>query len=109
MNVVTRPPGQKHFKVAYMISSSFQFLKLDLLFFRDDACFFISQSGETADTLAALRYCKARGALCLGVWLLNDGGDDDVDDTDDEDHEDHEDQLIILRCDKHGGLDYHDW
>ena len=27
----------------------------------------ISQSGETADTLAALRYCRARGALVLGI------------------------------------------
>ncbi len=34
---------------------------------RDDVCFFISQSGETADTLMALRYCKDRGALCLGI------------------------------------------
>lgn len=25
------------------------------------------QSGETADTLGALRYCKARGALVMGV------------------------------------------
>ena len=30
-------------------------------------CFFISQSGETADTLMALRYCKERGALVVGV------------------------------------------
>jgi len=35
--------------------------------FRDDVCFFISQSGETADTLATLRYCKSRGALVVGV------------------------------------------
>lgn len=35
--------------------------------FRDDVCFFISQSGETADTLNALRYCKERGALIVGV------------------------------------------
>ncbi|CAK9300387.1 unnamed protein product [Gordionus sp. m RMFG-2023] len=35
--------------------------------FRDDVCFFISQSGETADTLLALRYCKRRGALVVGV------------------------------------------
>jgi glucosamine--fructose-6-phosphate aminotransferase (isomerizing) len=27
----------------------------------------ISQSGETADTLAALRHCKAAGQMCLGV------------------------------------------
>ena len=30
-------------------------------------CFFISQSGETADTLEALRYCKNRGALIIGI------------------------------------------
>ena len=35
--------------------------------FRDDVCFFISQSGETADTLSALRYCKVKGALVVGV------------------------------------------
>lgn len=35
--------------------------------FRDDVCIFVSQSGETADTLLALRYCLERGALCLGV------------------------------------------
>merc|ERR1719187_2595357 len=27
----------------------------------------ISQSGETADTLLALRYCKSHGALIMGV------------------------------------------
>lgn len=35
--------------------------------FRDDTCFFVSQSGETADTLQALRYCLSRGALCVGI------------------------------------------
>jgi glucosamine--fructose-6-phosphate aminotransferase (isomerizing) len=35
--------------------------------FRDDVCFFVSQSGETADTLNALRYCKPRGALLVGI------------------------------------------
>ena len=39
----------------------------NLIFFRDDVCFFISQSGETADTLNALRYCKQRGALIVGI------------------------------------------
>merc|ERR1712055_330198 len=50
-----------------MIDLASDFLDRSTPIFRDDACFFISQSGETADTLAALRYCKARGALCLGV------------------------------------------
>src|SRR5258706_8367056 len=35
--------------------------------FRDDVCVFLSQSGETADTILALRYCLERGALCVGV------------------------------------------
>ncbi len=33
----------------------------------DDAIIFISQSGETADTLAAMREAKRKRALCLGV------------------------------------------
>lgn len=33
----------------------------------DDTIFFISQSGETADTLAAMREAKRKGALCLGI------------------------------------------
>ena len=32
-----------------------------------DTIIFISQSGETADTLAALKEAKKKGALCLGV------------------------------------------
>ncbi|MCX7797556.1 MAG: glutamine--fructose-6-phosphate transaminase (isomerizing) [Melioribacter sp.] len=33
----------------------------------NDTVFFISQSGETADTLASLREAKKKGALCLGI------------------------------------------
>ena len=32
-----------------------------------EAALFISQSGETSDTLAALRYCKAQGAKILSI------------------------------------------
>ena len=35
--------------------------------FRDDTCVFVSQSGETADTMRALEYAKASGALCVGI------------------------------------------
>ena len=35
--------------------------------FRDDTCVFVSQSGETADTLQAMKYAKAAGALCVGI------------------------------------------
>jgi len=35
--------------------------------FRYDTCVFVSQSGETADSLLALRYCLERGALTVGI------------------------------------------
>ena len=35
--------------------------------FRDDTCVFVSQSGETADSLMSLRYCLERGALTVGI------------------------------------------
>ena len=33
---------------------------------RSDTCIFVSQSGETADTLRALEYCRDRGATLIG-------------------------------------------
>jgi glucosamine--fructose-6-phosphate aminotransferase (isomerizing) len=35
--------------------------------FRDDTCIFVSQSGETADTLNCLHYAKSKGSLCVGI------------------------------------------
>ncbi|ANB11980.1 glutamine--fructose-6-phosphate transaminase (isomerizing) GFA1 [Sugiyamaella lignohabitans] len=35
--------------------------------FRDDTVVFVSQSGETADTILALQYCLDRGALTVGI------------------------------------------
>eukprot|EP00177_Eucheuma_denticulatum_P005478 GFKZ01009956.1.p1 GENE.GFKZ01009956.1~~GFKZ01009956.1.p1 ORF type:complete len:697 (+),score=87.86 GFKZ01009956.1:323-2413(+) len=43
------------------------FLDRETPLFRSDVCVFVSQSGETADTLAALRYAKKRQALTVGV------------------------------------------
>lgn len=43
------------------------FLDRECPIFRDDVCFFISQSGETADTLNALRYCREKGAMIVGI------------------------------------------
>ncbi|TSA29026.1 MAG: glutamine--fructose-6-phosphate transaminase (isomerizing) [Ignavibacteriales bacterium] len=34
---------------------------------KDDTVIFISQSGETADTLAAMKEAKKKGALCIGI------------------------------------------
>ncbi|KAI8852947.1 hypothetical protein BC829DRAFT_414088 [Chytridium lagenaria] len=49
------------------VELSSSFLDEQLPIFRDDVCIFVSQSGETKDTLLALQYCKDRGALCVGV------------------------------------------
>lgn len=35
--------------------------------YREDTAIFVSQSGETADTLQALDYAKRNGALCVGI------------------------------------------
>lgn len=43
------------------------FLDRQAPIFRDDTCVFVSQSGETADSLLALRYCLERGALTVGI------------------------------------------
>merc|ERR1719238_662565 len=50
-----------------MIDLASDFLDRSTPIFRDDVCIFISQSGETADTLMALRYCKSKGALIVGI------------------------------------------
>merc|ERR1719419_1955788 len=50
-----------------MVDLASDFLDRSTPIFRDDVCFFISQSGETADTSGALRYCKSRGALIIGI------------------------------------------
>merc|ERR1712168_1333255 len=50
-----------------MVDLASDFLDRSTPIFRDDVCFFISQSGETADTLMALRYCKQKGALIVGI------------------------------------------
>ncbi|ROT37280.1 glucosamine-fructose-6-phosphate aminotransferase [Sodiomyces alkalinus F11] len=43
------------------------FLDREAPVFRDDTCVFVSQSGETADSLMALKYCLERGALTVGI------------------------------------------
>ncbi len=47
------------------LASEFRYRKLNMG--PDTAVLTISQSGETADTLAALREAKRKGALCLGL------------------------------------------
>ncbi|XP_055309071.1 glutamine--fructose-6-phosphate aminotransferase [isomerizing] 2-like isoform X3 [Sitodiplosis mosellana] len=65
--VATRQLLEELTELPVMVELASDFLDRGTPIFRDDVCFFISQSGETADTLMALRYCKGRGALIVGV------------------------------------------
>jgi glucosamine--fructose-6-phosphate aminotransferase (isomerizing) len=65
--IATRQLLEELTELPVMVDLASDFLDRNTPIFRDDVCFFISQSGETADTLLALRYCKQRGALILGV------------------------------------------
>jgi glucosamine--fructose-6-phosphate aminotransferase (isomerizing) len=65
--VATRQILEELTELPVMVELASDFLDRSTPVFRDDVCFFISQSGETADTLMALRYCKTRGALLVGI------------------------------------------
>eukprot|EP00795_Rhopilema_esculentum_P012953 gene12953-3713_t len=65
--IATRQLIEELTELPVMVELASDFLDRNTPIFRDDVCFFISQSGETADTLQALRYCKQRGALLVGI------------------------------------------
>ncbi|XP_020607592.1 glutamine--fructose-6-phosphate aminotransferase [isomerizing] 1-like isoform X2 [Orbicella faveolata] len=65
--LATRQLLEELTELPVVVELASDFLDRSTPIFRDDVCFFISQSGETADTLNALRYCKERGALIVGV------------------------------------------
>ncbi|KAK2827073.1 hypothetical protein Q7C36_017999 [Tachysurus vachellii] len=65
--VATRQILEELTELPVMVELASDFLDRTTPVYRDDVCFFISQSGETADTLMALRYCKQNGALTVGV------------------------------------------
>ncbi|XP_012718770.2 glutamine--fructose-6-phosphate aminotransferase [isomerizing] 1 isoform X1 [Fundulus heteroclitus] len=65
--VATRQVLEELTELPVMVELASDFLDRNTPVFRDDVCFFISQSGETADSLMALRYSKERGALTVGI------------------------------------------
>lgn len=65
--LVVRPAFERYAGVAAHVELASDFAQRAPPVYRDDVCVFVSQSGETADTLAALRYCRKRGTLCLGI------------------------------------------
>ncbi|MED6274272.1 Glutamine--fructose-6-phosphate aminotransferase [isomerizing] 2 [Characodon lateralis] len=65
--VATRQILEELTELPVMVELASDFLDRNTPVFRDDVCFFISQSGETADTQMSLQYCKDRGALTVGI------------------------------------------
>lgn len=65
--LATRAIFEELTEIPVSIELASDFLDRKTPIFRDDVCVFLSQSGETADTILALRYCLERGALCVGV------------------------------------------
>jgi glucosamine--fructose-6-phosphate aminotransferase (isomerizing) len=54
-------------KIPTEVEYASEFRYRDPILSKDDVVFFISQSGETADTLAAMREAKSKGATVLGI------------------------------------------
>jgi len=65
--LATRAIFEELTEIPASIELASDFLDRKTPIFRDDVCVFVSQSGETADTILAMRYCLERGALCVGV------------------------------------------
>jgi len=65
--LATRAIFEELTEIPVSVELASDFLDRKTPIFRDDVCIFLSQSGETADTILALRYCMERGALCIGV------------------------------------------
>ncbi|GAA5878648.1 hypothetical protein JCM16303_002157 [Sporobolomyces ruberrimus] len=65
--LATRAIFEELTEIPVSIELASDFLDRKTPIFRDDVCVFVSQSGETADTILAMRYCLERGALNVGV------------------------------------------
>ena len=65
--VAVRPLFEELGSVPVMLENASDFLDRSPLIARSDICIFVSQSGETADTLRALEYCNERGAVLVGI------------------------------------------
>ncbi|KAF8567062.1 hypothetical protein P879_05200, partial [Paragonimus westermani] len=65
--IATRALLEELSELPVMVELASDLLDRKTPIFRDDVCVLISQSGETADTLLALRYCASRGSLVVGI------------------------------------------
>jgi len=62
-----RPVLEKLVQVPVSMELASDLLDRPTPIFRNDTCIFMSQSGETADTLRSLEVALQRGALCVGI------------------------------------------
>lgn len=65
--LATRSIFEELSEIPVSVELASDFLDRKCPIFRDDVCIFVSQSGETADTMLALNYCIERGALTVGI------------------------------------------
>lgn len=64
--LAVRPTFDELLSLPIAMENASDFLDRQPHVFRDDVCVFVSQSGETADTLRALEYCQKKGATLVG-------------------------------------------
>ena len=62
-----RPLFEQYTRQRIFVEVASDFNDRKPVIFRDDVCIFLSQSGETADTLVALEHCRNSGAFCIGI------------------------------------------
>jgi len=65
--LATRQVLEELTEFAVMVDQASDFLDRGTPVFRDDVCFFLSQSGEHEDILQALSVCRREGALIVGI------------------------------------------
>jgi glucosamine--fructose-6-phosphate aminotransferase (isomerizing) len=65
--LAVRPLFESLTKKIIMVENSCDVIDRGVHVFPSDTCVFVSQSGETADTIVALRIAKEKRALCLGI------------------------------------------
>lgn len=65
--VATRPLFERLIPIPISVENSCDFVDRGANVFPNDTCIFVSQSGETADVLVALRNAMRRHALCIGI------------------------------------------
>lgn len=65
--LAVRPLFEELVDIPMSVENASDFLDRSPAIHRDDVCVFVSQSGETADTLRVMEMCRENGALCVGV------------------------------------------